>query len=123
MLKRPFRLREDGTDLRVTISHIRGALERIGLDRSSHFRSIGDVSCCCHCCNQLPNAMLISLPMHCFHCKLTSLISQALLQTALEKGHTKGLSFNHEKLIQAKHRKTPSQWPKLDGYDLHLVHL
>jgi hypothetical protein len=25
MLKRPFRLREDGTGLRVTISHIRGA--------------------------------------------------------------------------------------------------
>jgi hypothetical protein len=31
------------------------------------------------------NAMLASLLMHCFHCILTSRISQALLQAALDK--------------------------------------
>jgi hypothetical protein len=34
---------------------------------------------------QLPNAMLISLLMHCFCCKLTSRTSQALLQVPLDK--------------------------------------
>jgi hypothetical protein len=34
---------------------------------------------------QLPNSILISLPMHCFHCRLTCLTSQALLQAVLDK--------------------------------------
>jgi hypothetical protein len=52
------------------------------LNRGSHF---GEVSCChCHAL-QLLNATRISLFMHCFHCKLTSLISQALLQAVLDK--------------------------------------
>jgi hypothetical protein len=34
---------------------------------------------------QLPNSTSISLRMHCFHCILTSLISQALLQAALDR--------------------------------------
>jgi hypothetical protein len=87
MLKRPvvnmnltFCLTKDDMDLWVTICHIR---EECRLSWSSHFDDFSDLSCCCHC--QLPNLILISLPMHCITPLLTSLISQALLQAALDK--------------------------------------
>jgi hypothetical protein len=88
MQKRPndsnetrFYLEEHGSGLWVTICHIRC---EIGLNRSSHFahwRGFRVVDCCYHC----QNSHWASLPMHCFHCILTSLISQALLQAALDK--------------------------------------
>jgi hypothetical protein len=72
-------LTKDNMELRVTIGHIQC---RVGFEPRLTF-SARSLVACCHCNCQI--SMLISLPMHCFHCKLTSLISQALLQTALDK--------------------------------------
>jgi hypothetical protein len=74
-----FCLTKDETDLRVTICHIRRSRFRT----RAHILPISDDnSCHCHC--RLLNPKLISLRMRCFHYKLTSLISQALLQAALD---------------------------------------
>jgi hypothetical protein len=78
-----FCLTRDDLGLRVTIFHIRrsqfgtGAhiLLSIGDDR---FRVNSAIA-------KLPNPKLTSLLMHCVHCKLTCLSSQALFQAALDK--------------------------------------
>jgi hypothetical protein len=87
MLKRPVRLTKDDMDLKGNyLSHTTN--DR--LDRGSHFDHFSDVFMLLPLL-QLSNAMLISLRMLFFHSKLTSLISQALLQAALDK-EPKGLN-------------------------------
>jgi hypothetical protein len=73
-LKRPVCLTKDDMELRVTMLVHRF---KTGAHILSDFHRNMPL--------QLLNSKVISLPMSCFHCKLTSLISRALLQGALDK--------------------------------------
>jgi hypothetical protein len=87
-------LTKDDVDLRVTIYL---TYEKTGLEPELTF-SIDWRCFVLLPLLQLLNSKVISLPMNCFHCKLTSLISQALLQVALDKeaSHWSSYSANHE---------------------------
>jgi hypothetical protein len=79
MLKRPTHLTKDDTDLRVTICHIQGH----GSFEPRLTFSARSLVACCHCNCQI--SKVTSLLMYCLTAILTSLISQALLQAALDK--------------------------------------
>jgi hypothetical protein len=74
-------LTKDDMDIWVTICHIRWGDRfepELTFCRLARFRVDSAIAI-------VAKEMLISLLMHCFHCTLTSLISQVLLQVALDK--------------------------------------
>jgi hypothetical protein len=83
MRKRPTCLTKDDMDLRVTICHILERRFRTGAHIFQRDRSIDGSTV--NIAIERANAKLTSLLMHCFHCILTNLFSQALLQAVLDK--------------------------------------
>jgi hypothetical protein len=100
-MKQDFYIEKDDMDLKGNyLSHTAESFRS-----RAHILSISEILCCCHC-YKLPNSMLASLPMHCFYCKLTSAIAQALLQAALDKESSDlhGWSLQYEFLSLASVR-------------------